>query len=163
VFGSRTQDGAYRLYFVKPRDTRMDVIAGSNVGGSAVWTGGAKLRGHRGGFLKGIVLTLGLHSSLVSSLRGTTIDQANFGALLRHFEGVKHSAIAATISGNRIVVSQTVADPASDDHVTREVVTLGPNGLPTEFDQFEGKRQVERFRYLDVKLNAAIPASTFSL
>jgi len=161
--GSRSEDRVYRLYFVKPRSTRMDVIAGDDRGSGAVWTGGSKVRGHRGGLLKGLVLTLDLHSRLVTSLRGTTIDQANFGALLRHFTGIKHSAIAATTDGVRTVVSQTVADPSSDDHVTSEVTILGKNGLPVEFDQFEGTSRVESFRYSDVRLNATIPPTTFSL
>jgi hypothetical protein len=162
VLGRRVQDRVYRLAFEKPHDTRLAIVSGDGRGGVAVWRGGPKVRGHRGGFLSFLNLTLGLHNALATTLRGTTIAQANFGALLDHWQQeAREASVQATRRDDSTVLSAT--HPPGPEGVTREALDLGADGLPVGYEQFEGDRLVKRVRYRDVELNVPIPAATFSL
>ncbi len=163
VSGSHVQDRTYTIKFRKPYDTRMDITAGDGRGGAAVWHGGDTVRGHQGGFISFIRLNLSIHDPKATSLRGTTIAEANFGALLEHLKALKGSTIDATTEDGQTKINIAVADPANDQNVTRELMVLGANGLPVEFDQWEGDTQVKRVTYSDVALNVELSDSTFNL
>jgi hypothetical protein len=162
VLGRRVQDRVYRLAFEKPHDTRLAIVAGDGRGGVAVWHGGPEVRGHRGGFLSFVKLTVGLHSALATTLRGTTVAQANFGALLDHWEReAREASVQATRRDDSTVLS--VTHPPGPGGVSREVLELAADGLPDGYEQFEGDRLVKKVRYGDVEPNVPIPAATFSL
>jgi hypothetical protein len=56
-----------------------------------------------------------------------------------------------------------VADPSSDDGVTKEVLVLGKDSLPVQFDQYQGDQQVKHNTYSGSKLNVEINPSTWSI
>ena len=141
----------------------MNVTAGDGKGSAAVWRGGDTVTGHQGGWLSMVKLNLNIHAHLATSLRGTTIADANWGALYDHLTTLKASSMTADVSNQTTTITVMVADPASDNSVTKEVMVLGKDSLPIEFDQFEGDQQVKRVTYADVKLNVDLPASTWSI
>ena len=161
--GERVQDRTYAFMFRKPFDTRMDVTGGDDRGGAGVWHGGDTVKGHTGGFFSFIKLNLNLHDPKAVSVRGTTIADANFGALLEHLKGLKGATIDAVADGTLTKINVAVADPAADDNVTKELMVLGTNDLPIEYDQWEGIIEVKRVTYSDVSLNVDLPDSTFVL
>ncbi|HXW76338.1 MAG TPA: hypothetical protein VEJ20_02920 [Candidatus Eremiobacteraceae bacterium] len=163
ALGTKTQDRVYDLYFVKPYDTRMNVISGDDHGAEAAYQGGDRVKGHHGGFLSFLHLNLNIHNPQATSLRGTTIADANFGALVDHVRGLAGATLDAIPDGDRTDINVAVADPSADGNVTRERLVLGPDGLPVEIDQWEGDTQVKLQTYSDVKLNVDIPASEFTL
>lgn len=163
VSGSRVQDRVYHLAFAKPHDTRLDIVGGEGRGGVAVWRGGDTVRGHQGGLLAAIKLRLGLHARLTTSLRGTTVADANWGSLYGHVTSLRPKSSEAETRGDETAISLLVADPSTDNAVTKEVLILGKDSLPVEFDQFEGNQQVKRVKYSEVRLNVALPGSTWSL
>lgn len=163
VSGSHVQDRTYDLYFRKPFDTRMDVTGGDGRGGAAVWHGGDTVKGHQGGFFSFVKLNLNIHDSKAVSVRGTTIADANFGALLDHIKGLKGATIGATQDGDKTNIDVAVADPSADNNVTKERMVLGASNLPVEYDQWEGDAQVKHVTYFDVKVNVTIPDSEFTL
>jgi len=163
VSGTRVQDRVYAFKFRKPFDTRMDVTEGDDRGGAGVWRGGDTVKGHQGGFLSFIKLNLNLHDPKAVSVRGTTIADANFGALLEHIKSLKGATIDAVPDGDLTKINVAVADPAADDNVTKEMMVLGTNDLPVEYDQWEGDNEVKRVIYTDLALNVDIPDSTFNL
>ena len=163
VSGTRVQDRTYALQFRKPYDTRMDITGGDGRGGAAVWQGGDRVRGHQGGFLSFIKLNLNIHDSKAVSIRGSTIADINFGALLDHVKGLKGATIDATTAQGQTRINVAVADPAVDNNVTKELIVLGSNDLPVEYDQWEGDNLVKHIIFSDVQLNVTIPDSAFSL
>ena len=163
VSGTRVQDRVYSMWFRKPYDTRMDVTAGDGRGGAAVWHGGDTLRGHQGGFIISFVkLNLNIHDSRATTIRGTTIAQANFGAILDHVKGTT-GTLDTTTAGDKTTIDLAVADPSSDESVTKERLVLGASGLPTEYDQWEGGTLVRRVAYTDLVLDPALTDSDFTL
>ena len=163
VLGSKTQDRVYAMYFAKPSNTRMNITGGDGHGGAAVYHGGDTVQGHQGGWLAPIRLNVNIHSHIATTIRGTTIADANWGALYDHITGLKGSTVDAAAAGGSTTLTVTVADPTTDNDVTKEVVILGKDALPVEYDQYQGATLVKRVTFTGVKLNVDIPASTWSL
>lgn len=163
VEGTRVQDRVYQLYFRKPYDMRMNVTDGDDKGAEAVYTGGDRVKGHHGGWLSFVHLNLDIHNSQATSVRGTTIADANFEALVEHIKGLSGATIDETLDGDQTKIDATVADASADDNVTREMMVLGADGLPVEFDQWQGQELVKHQTFADLKVNVDIPDSTFSL
>ncbi|HYK54825.1 MAG TPA: hypothetical protein VEV38_14990 [Candidatus Eremiobacteraceae bacterium] len=162
VLGSRVQDRTYAMLFRKPYDTRMDITGGDGKGGAAVWHGGDTLRGHQGGFISFIKLNLNIHDSKATSIRGTTIAQANFGSILDHVKSLK-GTVDASGSGDATTIDFSVPDPSTDNNVTKERVVLGSNDLPSEYFQWQGDAVVRHVVYTNVAIDPEISDSAFNL
>lgn len=162
VLGTRVQDRSYNFIFRKPYDTKMDITGGDGKGGAAVWHGGDTLRGHKGGIISFIHKTLKIDDPEATSLRGTTIAQANFGAILDHVKSLKGS-IKATASGDITTIDFSVPDPSGDLNVTKERIVLASSGLPAEYDQWEGETLVRRIAYSDVIVDPQLTDADFNL
>lgn len=163
ISGSKVQDRVYAMFFQKPHNTRLNVTGGDGRGSAAVWDGGDTVTGHQGGWLSAIKLNLNIHAHLATSLRGTTIADANWGAILDHLTGLKSTATTAENDGTNTTVTVPVADPNTDGGVTKEVLILGKDGLPVEYDQYQDIQEVKHVVYSDVKLNVTLPPSTWSI
>ncbi|MFI5389135.1 MAG: hypothetical protein ACHQY2_05385, partial [Candidatus Eremiobacterales bacterium] len=137
VLGTRVQDRTYTFTFRKPYDTKMDITGGDGKGGAAVWHGGDTLRGHQGGFISFIKLNLNIHDGRATSIRGTTIAQANYGSILDHVKSLK-GTVEGSASAGGVAIDFSVPDPSGDESVTKERVVLASDGLPSEYDQWEG-------------------------
>ena len=163
VQGSNVQDRVYHASFMRPNNLRMDIVGGAGKGGAAIWSGGDTVYGHQGGFLSFIKLHLNIHDSKAVSLRGTTIAQASFGALLQRFKDMKTSSLDAKTTNSETTVTAQVLDPASNQGVTSEVLILGADHLPVEYDQYTGTQNVNHVRYSEYKGNVTIPDSAWRL
>jgi outer membrane lipoprotein-sorting protein len=163
VQGSDVQDRVYNVVFERPNNVRMDIVGGAGKGGAAIWNGGDTVYGHQGGFLSFIRLHLNIHDSKAVSLRGTTIAQASFGALLQRFKDLKTTSLDAKTADGETTLTADVSDPASDSGVTREVLIFGADHLPVGYDQYVGTQDVNHVRYSDYKGNVAIPDSAWKL
>jgi outer membrane lipoprotein-sorting protein len=163
VSGTHVQDRTYDMKFRKPYDSRMDITGGDGRGSAAAWRGGDTVRGHQGGFISFIKLNLNIHDPKAVSIRGTTIAEANFGSLLDHLKSLKGATVDATSSGGLTKINVAVADPSADQNVTKEMMVLGTNDLPVEYDEWEGDNLVKHIVYTDVKLNVPLTDSDFNL
>lgn len=161
--GARVQDFTYDFSFQKPAKARMDITAGDNKGRAVVYTGGDFLTGRQSGFISFIKLRLNVHDRRVTSMRGATIAQANFGSLYDHLAALKSASRTASRAGKDIVLTIVVASPATDGGITKEVVALGSAGLPVVYDEYQGTQRVKRVTFDDLKLNVPLPPSTFTL
>jgi len=161
--GNSVQDRVYMVRFEKPTKTRVDIVGGDGRGCAAVWNGGDKVRGHQGGFLSFIKLNVDLHSKFATDLRGDTIDQANFGALLAHLESLDPKVEHVTRVDGKVVVTIETHAPAPLTDVTKEVYMLGSNWLPLEFYEYAGDKVVRHVVNSGLKVNIEIPASTWQL
>ena len=161
--GDSVQDRVYLVRFEKPTQTRVDIVNGDGRGTAAIWNGGDRVRGHQGGFLSIIRLSVGIHSKLATDLRGSTIAEANFGSLIAHLESLDPSAERVTMSHGRIVFVVEPDPPAHDNDVTKEVYILAPNWLPMEFYEYAEDKVVRHVVNSSLKLNIDIPASAWQL
>jgi hypothetical protein len=163
VEGTNVQDRVYHIRFEKPLETRVDVIDGDGRGSAAVWDGGDRVRGHQGGMLSMIKLNIDINNKLATSIRGTTIAQANFGALVNHLKSQDPSIVHATSDGDKTVLVVEKQFPAPDTDVTKEVYIMGPDGLPMEYFQYAHELVVKHVVYSELKLNIDLPDSTWQL
>ncbi|MBV8669227.1 MAG: hypothetical protein JOZ28_08440 [Candidatus Eremiobacteraeota bacterium] len=163
VEGSHVQDRVMRVTFEKPYNTRVDILAGEGHGGAIVWRGGDKVRGHEGGFLSAIKVDVDVHDRRVTSLRGATVAEANWGALYDHLTSLRPDSVQAVVLGDTTTLTYAVPDPPGEGNVTKEVLMLGGNSLPIEYDQYIGDELVSHVTTSDVKLNINPPDSTWSI
>jgi outer membrane lipoprotein-sorting protein len=161
--GTNVQDRVYHLAFARPNNMRMDIVGGAGRGGSAIWSGGDTVYGHQGGFLSFIRLHLNIHDPKAVSLRGTTVAQASFGALVARFKALKTSSLDATSAAGLTTLTATILNPATESGVTREVLVFGPDHLPAEYYEYQGNLVVDHVRYSDYKGNVTLPASTWKI
>jgi len=165
VSGSNVQDRVYDMWFQKsPIMARMNITGGDGKGSAVIWDGSGQVYGHKGGFLiSAIKKHLDLHDPQATSIRGTTVADASFGAILTHLQALKGATVDASVDGADTDVTVTVADPSSDQDVTKEMIVLGPGSLPIEYDQWQGSAQVKHVLYTNVQLNGQLPANIFTL
>ena len=161
--GTRVQDRVIHISFAKPHDTRLDIVAGDGRGGTVVWRGGDKVLGHPGGLFSSIKVNLGLRDPRVTTIRGETVAEANWGSVYEHILSLKGASIEAATQSDRTTIMVDVADPASNGGVTKEVLVVDATSLPIEYDQYEGNQQVKQVVNSDVKLDVDLPDSTWSI
>jgi len=126
--GSQTQNMAFDYRFSKPSNLAIRVVAGANKGATLVWDGGRTVVVKRGsGFLSLFRRTVSLDDPIVATIRGSTVDQLSFGAI------IAHSRQAGTLSEKRGDVINGVATeavvlipahPSADANLTREVIEI---------------------------------------
>ncbi len=163
VKGTDVQDRTYQVYYSKPNIMRVDIVDGAGKGSQVLWQGGDTVDGHQGGFLRFFHLHLKLTNPLAVSMRGKTVADVPFGAVLDMIKKMNTSSLDATSQENTTVITAIAADPTTDDGVSRDVVFLSSNGLPIEYDQYEGDVDVNKIVYSDYKQNVPLPDSTWNI
>ncbi len=161
--GTRVQDRVYLIRFARPTQTRVDIVKGDGRGSAAIWNGGDRVRGHQGGLLSIIRLNVDIHSKFATDLLGSTIDQANFGALLSHLKSLDPNVLHATVKGGNTVLVVELDPPKSDTDITKEVYIVGPDGLPVEYFQYAEDKVVRHVVNSGLKVNTDIPPSAWQL
>ncbi len=150
--GKDVQDRTYAYEFVKPENALIVITAGPGRGGAVAWHGGTTVRGHQGGFLAGIKLTLSKHDPRTVSLRGEAVDDASFGHEIDRYATIAGSLVDGTTTGGNVTLTLTPATPEPTG-VTREMLTFASNGLPVKREQFVRDRRVLLETFSNVKLN----------
>jgi outer membrane lipoprotein-sorting protein len=163
----RVEDRVYHFWFAKPALVRSEIVSGPGSGSAAVWHGGDTVRGHKGGFLAGIKLTLSVNDPRATDIRGKTIGAAFFPVMIASFEngGKLSEAPGQPVDGAATDdVTLTPADPAKERNLTREVIVLSrATHLPVEHLGYEGAQVVEDEHFTDQKINVGIPPGQFDM
>jgi hypothetical protein len=158
--GSQSQNLLFDYTFTKPSNVTVDIITGPNAGVNLAWDGGSSVVAHHGSGLAAMFKkTVSLHDPLVTTLQGSSIDQLSFGAILAHGQqaaGTLSETPGETIDGVATnAVSLTVADPATNGGLTREVVELSTlTNLPMRVLGYQGSALVRKVDFSNVKLRA---------
>jgi hypothetical protein len=133
------------------------VIKGPNAGVTLKWGGGPTVQATRGGGLFAALFkrTISLHDPLVTTIRGSSIDELSYGAILAHAEQT-----AGTLSespGDQIDDAATDSltliprDPAADTGFTREVIDISTaTQLPIRILAYEGTTLVRKIDFSNV-------------
>ncbi|MGA8576030.1 MAG: hypothetical protein WB609_10185 [Candidatus Cybelea sp.] len=158
--GTQTQNLVFDYTFRKPSNVTVHVVAGPNSGVTLTWDGGTTVVARRGSGLAALFKrTLSLHDPLVTTLRGSSIDQLSFGAILAHGQqeaGSLSEAPGEVIAGVAVnAVTLIPAGSASDAGLTREVVELSTvTHLPLRVLGYDGSTLVRRIDFSNIKLQA---------
>jgi hypothetical protein len=137
VQGSDSQNSVYDYTFTKPSTISMSVVSGANSGTTVSWSGGT--------------------DKLVTTLRGMTLVQLSFGAILAHAQETAGKITAGTSTlGGAIVnmINLDVANPHGDNDLTREVLYLSQStNLPVRVDGFIGNDLVQTISFENTVTN----------
>lgn len=158
--GTQSQNLVFDYTFRKPSNVTVHVVAGPNAGVTLTWDGGATVVARRGSGLAALFKrTLSLHDPSVTTLRGSSIDQLSFGAILAH--GEQEAGTLSEVRGEAIddvdvnAVTLILSGSASDAGLTREVVDLSTvTHLPMRVLGFEGTTLVRRIDFSNIRLQS---------
>ena len=155
---AQTQNVALDYAFRKPASVTVHVNAGPNAGVTMVWSGGASVVAHRGsGFAALFKKTLSLHDPQATTIRGSSIDQLSFGAILAHAQqeaGTLTEAPQAAVDGGNVeAVTLMSADPATNAGLTREIVEISTSThLPVRVIGYAGTNLVRQIEFSNVSV-----------
>jgi hypothetical protein len=154
--GTQAQQEVFDYTFVKPSSATMHVITGPNAGVTVVWNGGTTVVAHRGSGLSAVFKkTFPLHDPHVTTIRGSSLDQLSFGAILTH--GADTAGVVS--GGNGPVIDGVPTDEVSlvptnsviDTGFTLEVVDLSKvTHLPVRLSGYEGSALVRTIDFSNV-------------
>jgi len=163
VAGERVEDRTYHVTYAKPGLARSEIIAGPGRGSVAVWDGGDTVRGHVGGLLAGIKITVGIGDHRATDIRGKTIASGYFPAIVRLYATSGALSESPGAPGTT-VVTFVPRDPAAERGLTREDIVLSDaTHLPLEHAGYQNGVLVERERFEDYTIDPTLPPGTFTL
>jgi outer membrane lipoprotein-sorting protein len=164
--GNDFEKRTMRFYFKKPSFIRTDIVSGNrafDAGSVAVFSGGNKVKGRKGGILCGIVLEIDKKDSLATSIRGIGMDDADLDGIL--FSLKLHLTISVntvTISDGLYCLTGISKDPKEAGGITRQVIYLDTKSLlPVRMEGFEGDRQVAYSEWSNYIVNSELPVELF--
>jgi hypothetical protein len=154
--GAQSQQEVFDYTFRKPSSATMHVITGPNAGVTVVWSGGTTVVAHRGSGLSAVFKkTFPLHDPQVTTIRGSSLDQLSFGAILAH--GADTAGVVSEGNGPIIdgvptdEVSLVPANSVIDTGLTLEVVDLSKvNHFPLRLSGYEGAALVRTIDFSNV-------------
>jgi len=156
--GTEVQHVVFDYSFRKPSSVTVHVLAGPNAGVTLAWDGGTNVVAHRGSGLAALFKrTLSLHDPLATTIRGSSIDQLSFAAILAHArqQAGRLSAVPGDVIGGVAVDALTLipATPAADVGLTREVIELSTaTHLPMRALGYDGATLVRNVEFSNVQL-----------
>jgi outer membrane lipoprotein-sorting protein len=163
--GKEAQDRVYHYAYKKPHFAKIDIVAGPGRGGGAVWSGGDKVKGHQGGFLSGIKLSVGISDGRAASLRGDTIDHGSFQSIADELKSgkVDSATTLATIDGAAADAVTVIAPATTVGGVTKYVLFFSrATHMPVRRTAFSGDALVKQEDFSDVKVNAGLTENDFN-
>ena len=155
--GAQTENMVLDYSYHKPSSATLRIVQGKNAGVTLVWNGGNTMQAHRGsGLMAAFKKTMAVDDPLATTVRGSTIDQLSFDAILAHAQQTPGSVAqlpGAPIDGLPTdEVRLTHADAASDG-LTLEVVDVSKTThLPVRILGYDGPVLVRSIVFSDVKL-----------
>jgi hypothetical protein len=153
-----TQNLVLDYTFRKPASVTSHVDSGPNAGVTMVWDGGATIVAHRGsGFAALFKKTFSLHDPQATTIRGSSIDQLSFGAILAHAQeqaGTLTVTAQSSSDGASVdAVTLMSADPMSNAGLTREIVELSTiTHLPVRVIGYDGTTLVRLIDFSNINV-----------
>lgn len=152
------QNWVFDYTFRKPSSATVHYNKGPNAGVTVVWNGGDTLAAHRGGGLLALFKrTFSLHDPIVTTIRGSSIDELSFAAILAHGNGVAGTVSEGT--GPTILGDPTQAvtlipnSSVADAGLTQEIIDISTlSGLPVRILGYDGTMLVRQVDFADVRI-----------
>lgn len=152
------QNVVFDYTFKKPSTVTVHVEKGTNSGVTLDWSGGPTIVAHRGsGFAALFKKSYALHDAAVTTIRGSSIDELSFAAILQHLKstpGTVSEAPGPAIDGvTTEAVTLVPAAPDADAGFTSEVVDLLPTtAMPASVLGYDGTTLVRKIDFANVQL-----------
>ncbi len=157
--GDRTQDAVFNYTFAKPSTATAYEAKGNHAGVTLVWNGGDTVVAQRAGLFSFFKKSLALHDPMATTIRGASIDQLGFGAILNHAEqaGTLSEAPGEVVAGVPTeAVTFVPASSGADDGLTREVLELSSNShFPLRIMAYAGTQLVRKIDFTDTTIKPA--------
>lgn len=156
--GAEVQNSVFDYTFRKPATATVHYNDGANAGVTLVWNGGETVAAHRGsGLMAMFTKTFPLHDPQLTTIRGSSVEQLSFAAILAHSQGTAGAISQGpgpTISGVPTdAVTLVPASAAADAGLTHEVVDISTTlHLPVRVLGYEGDTLVRRVDFSDITL-----------
>ena len=171
VKGKQVDDRVYDYRFMKPKWIYMKVVEGKNKGAVIVYNPETKMiRGHRGGILSIIKLTLKPTDKRVVSIRGHRADETDFGTILSRLTEYINDTLAQYKGIDKVdntpawVIEANGIDSLRYYGAVREVLWIGLDGYPLKFEHYNKDGiLIYRVIYKDLKVDVPIDSKTFKL
>ncbi len=152
------QNVAFDYTFDKPSSATVHVVKGPNAGVTLVWNGGTTVIAHRGSGLAALFKkTMSLHDPRVTTIRGSSIDQLSFAAILAHAQdtaGPLSESAGPVIDGTpTAAVTLIPASSATDTGLAREVVDISlSTSLPVRVLGYNKTTLVRQIDFTNVRI-----------
>lgn len=155
--GAQVQNWVFDYTFHKPSSATVHYNKGPNAGVTAVWSGGDTVVAHRGGLLALFKRTFSLHDPIVMTIRGSSIDQLSFGAILEQgsgTEGTLSESPGPTILGVPTAAVILIPNsPAAGAGITQEVIDLSTlTDLPIRVLGYGGATLVRQVDFSNLRI-----------
>jgi outer membrane lipoprotein-sorting protein len=153
--GIKVQNMIFKYTYRRPSTVTTDVVGGPNNGVSMLWTGGTTVSAHKGGVAGVVKKTFSLHDPTVTTIRGSSIDQLSFPAILAHAEQTpgKLSQAPGMVVNDDATDAVSLIPASTNAGYTREVVEISrATHLPSRVLGYEGTKVVRRIDFVDVKI-----------
>lgn len=157
--GSQAENLVFDYTFRKPSSVTAHVVKGPNAGATIVWGGGSTVVANRGtGLIALLKKTFSLHDPIVTTVRGSSIDQLSFGSMLAHAQetpGTISSTSGASIDGVPTAsVTLLPTSSATNTGLTREIVDISTmTNMPVRVQGYDGPTLVRQVDFSNIKLN----------
>jgi hypothetical protein len=165
TLGTQTQDRVYHYAYKKPHFAKIDIVAGPGRGGGAVWSGGDHVKGHQGGMMSFVKLSVAIDDARATSLRGDTIDHGSFASIADELAAGKLEApaVSATVDGVPCDVVTVDLPPLVPGSVTKVALAFShATHLPVRRTSFVGDAQVKQEDFSAVKTDAGLTEADFN-
>ncbi len=155
--GEKTENMVLDYSYHKPSNATIRIVQGKNAGVTLVWNGGSTMQAHRGsGLMASFKKTMAIDDPLATTVRGSTIDQLSFDAILAHAQQTPGSVAqlpGAPIDGLATDEVRLIPANAASDGLTLEVVDVSKTThLPVRILGYDGPVLVRSIVFSDVKL-----------
>jgi hypothetical protein len=158
---ARVQNTVLDYGFRKPSSATVHIIKGPNAGVTLEWSGGDTVVAHRGsGLLAMFKKKYALHDPLATTIRGSSVDQLSFAAILSHAQdtpGAITEAPGPVIDGiPTAAVTLIPTSSVADTGLTREVVAINSlTNIPMRVLGYDGPILVRQVDFSSIKLELA--------
>ncbi len=153
-----------RLYFKSPNLVRFEVIkAGSRSGAVVVKQADGKIRGHMGGALSGIKVSLTPDSKILKSANGFSILESDLSTLLSEAKRKADSRLKCLASGGSVQNLQIVELLEGDGDVTDRIGVSPNQKLPEVWNLFSDSKLLSVLKFENLQARNDLPDSLFSM
>jgi outer membrane lipoprotein-sorting protein len=155
--GTQAQNMVLDYSYHKPSNATVRIVQGKDSGVTLVWNGGSTMQAHRGsGLFAQFKKTLAVDDPLALTIRGSSIDQLSFDAILAHAQQTPGSASQSTgavIDGLPTDEVRLATEPSLDNGLTLEIVDVSKTThLPVRILGYEGSVLVRSLSFSDIKV-----------